>query len=64
MRKIFMQFASLLTSGSRGRYIMVKRVSLGILFNSVRRYSFDAQHKRLSTTQKEYCVDPPASAYR
>ena len=32
--------------------------------NSVRRYSFDAQHKLLSTTQKEYCGNPPASAYR
>jgi|SRR5215204_5160557 len=32
--------------------------------NSVRRYSFDAQHKLLGTTQKEYCGGPPASAYR
>lgn len=32
--------------------------------NSVRRYSFDAQHKLIGTTQKEYCGDPPASAYR
>jgi hypothetical protein len=32
--------------------------------NSVRRYSFDAQHKLLGTTQKEYCGDPPESAYR
>lgn len=32
--------------------------------NSVRRYSFDAQHKLLGTTQKEYCGDPPPSAYR
>lgn len=32
--------------------------------NSVRRYSFDAQHKLISTTQKEYCGDPPPSAYR
>jgi hypothetical protein len=32
--------------------------------HSVRRYSFDALHKLLSTTQKEYCGDPPASAYR
>ena len=30
----------------------------------VRRYSFDAQHKLLGTVQKEYCGDPPASAYR
>ncbi|HEV2828385.1 MAG TPA: NosD domain-containing protein [Pyrinomonadaceae bacterium] len=35
MRKIFMQFASLLTSGSRGRHIMFKRVSLGILLAGV-----------------------------
>ena len=32
--------------------------------HSVRRYSFNAQHKLLGTTQKEYCGDPPASAYR
>jgi hypothetical protein len=32
--------------------------------NSVRRYSFDAQQKLIRTTQKEYCGDPPASAYR
>ena len=32
--------------------------------NSVRRYSFDAQHKLLGTTQKEYCGDPPPAAYR
>lgn len=30
----------------------------------VRRYSFDAQHKLLGMTEKEYCGDPPASAYR
>lgn len=30
----------------------------------VRKYTFDAQHKLLGTTQKEYCGDPPASAYR
>jgi hypothetical protein len=35
MRKIFMQFASLLTSGSRGRHITMKRVSLGILLAGV-----------------------------
>ncbi len=35
MRKTFMRFASLLTSGSRGRHIMVKRVSLGILLAGV-----------------------------
>jgi hypothetical protein len=32
--------------------------------SSVRRYTFDAQHKLLGTTQKAYCGDPPASAYR
>ena len=32
--------------------------------NSVRRYAFDAEHKLIGTTQKEYCGDPPASAYR
>ena len=32
--------------------------------NSVRRYSFNAQHKLIGTTQKEYCGDPPASAYQ
>jgi hypothetical protein len=32
--------------------------------HSVRRYSFNAQHKLLGTTQKEYCGDPPASAYK
>lgn len=32
--------------------------------NSVRRYTFDANHKLLTTTQKPYCGDPPASAYR
>lgn len=32
--------------------------------SSVRRYSFDAQHKLLATTEKAYCGDPPASAYR
>jgi len=30
----------------------------------VRKYTFDAQHKLLNTTSKEYCGDPPASAYR
>src|SRR5882762_6336052 len=35
MRKAFMRFASLLKSGSRGRHIMVKRVSLGILLAGV-----------------------------
>ena len=30
----------------------------------VRKYSFDANHKLLGTTQKEFCGDPPASAYR
>jgi len=32
--------------------------------NSVRRYTFDVDHKLVSTTQKQYCGDPPASAYR
>jgi hypothetical protein len=32
--------------------------------SSVRRYAFDANHKLLSTTEKEYCGTPPASAYR
>lgn len=32
--------------------------------SSVRRYTFDAGHKLLSTTEKEYCGTPPASAYR
>lgn len=31
---------------------------------SVRRYTFDADHKLLGTTEKEYCGTPPASAYR
>ena len=30
----------------------------------VRKYTFDAQHKLTGTTQKEFCGDPPASAYR
>jgi hypothetical protein len=30
----------------------------------VRKYTFDANHKLLGTTQKEFCGDPPASAYR
>ena len=32
--------------------------------SSVRRYSFDANHKLLGTSEKEYCGTPPASAYR
>jgi hypothetical protein len=32
--------------------------------SSVRRYTFDAQHNLLSTTEKAYCGNPPASAYR
>lgn len=31
---------------------------------SVRRYTFDVNHKLVSTTEKEYCGTPPASAYR
>ena len=30
--------------------------------SSVRRYTFDANHKLISTTEKEYCGTPPASA--
>jgi hypothetical protein len=32
--------------------------------SSVRRYTFDAEHKLISTTEKAYCGTPPASAYR
>ena len=32
--------------------------------HGIRRYSFNAEHKLLGTTQKEYCGDPPASAYK
>jgi len=32
--------------------------------SSVRRYTFDTAHKLLSTTEKQYCGDPPASAYQ
>jgi hypothetical protein len=32
--------------------------------SSVRRYTFDPQHKLLGTTEKAYCGNPPASAYR
>jgi hypothetical protein len=32
--------------------------------SSVRRYTFDANHKLLGTTEKQYCGNPPASAYR
>jgi hypothetical protein len=32
--------------------------------HTVRRYSFNAQHKLISTTEKEYCGNPPPSAYR
>ncbi len=31
---------------------------------SVRRYTFDVNHKLLGTTEKEFCGTPPASAYR
>lgn len=30
----------------------------------VRRYTFNVEHKLLSTTEKQYCGTPPASAYR
>lgn len=32
--------------------------------NSVRRYLFDANHKLIATTEKEYCGTPPVSAYQ
>lgn len=32
--------------------------------SSVRKYIFDAEHKLVSTTEKQYCGKPPASAYR
>jgi hypothetical protein len=32
--------------------------------STVRRYTFDADHKLLSTTEKPYCGTPPTSAYR
>lgn len=32
--------------------------------STVRRYAFDVNHKLLSTTEKQYCGTPPASAYR
>ncbi len=32
--------------------------------STVRRYTFDAAHKLVSTTEKAYCGTPPASAYR
>lgn len=32
--------------------------------STVRRYTFDAGHKLMSTTEKAYCGTPPASAYR
>jgi hypothetical protein len=32
--------------------------------NTVRRYTFNAEHELISTTEKQYCGDPPASAYR
>lgn len=36
----------------------------GRALSSVRRYSFDVNHKLIGTTEKEYCGTPPASAYR
>lgn len=48
-----------------GRSTAETRVCVnGGKLNSVRRYSFDADHKLLATTEKEYCGTPPASAYR
>lgn len=32
--------------------------------NTVRRYTFNVQHKLLSTTERAYCGTPPAAAYR
>jgi len=32
--------------------------------NTVRRYTFNAEHKLISTTEKQYCGEPPESAYR
>ena len=32
--------------------------------NTVRRYTFDAQHNRTGTTERHYCGNPPASAYQ
>jgi hypothetical protein len=32
--------------------------------SSVRRYTFNVEHKLVSTTEKQYCGTPPASAYR
>ncbi len=31
---------------------------------TVRRYTFNAEHKLISTTERAYCGTPPASAYR
>jgi hypothetical protein len=47
-------------AASNDRRVCVNGGKLG----SVRRYTFDANHKLLSTTEKEYCGTPPASAYR
>jgi len=48
-----------------GRSTAETRVCLnGGKLGSVRRYTFDVNHKLLSTTEKEYCGTPPASAYR
>lgn len=48
-----------------GRSTAETRVCVnGGKLNSVRRYSFDDNHKLIGTTEKEYCGTPPASAYR
>jgi hypothetical protein len=65
MRKTFLRFASLLTSGSRGRHIIVKRVSLGILLpggycqlNSRRNEGWDSgKESRFVTSSINHCLD-------
>ena len=48
-----------------GRSTADSRICLnGGKLSSVRRYSFDVNHKLLRTTEKEYCGTPPASAYK
>ena len=48
-----------------GRSTAETRICLnGGKLSSVRRYTFGVNHKLLSTTEKEYCGTPPASAYR
>lgn len=48
-----------------GRSTAETRVCVnGGALSSVRRYSFDVNHKLIGTTEKEYCGTPPVSAYR